>query len=111
VSESILPSPSAEVVKELKTKHAGVPLSLLSAGGNHVVVRPPSREEWGKFRKYGADPELRVHAGPNLLRDCLVHPSLEAFDTALGKMPGLAEAFAGEVVELAGMVAVEKKVL
>jgi hypothetical protein len=97
-------------VEKLKAEHGE--LHLLRASGAEVVVKPPSRAQWKRFRAYVADERRRPDAVESLLRDCVVYPDAAALDGILEKRPGLAETFGNQVVELAGASGeAEKKVL
>lgn len=107
-----LPEPTAEQVQALKAKHPDTKLHQLSAGEHTIVVRGPTQSEWGKFRRQMGDPQSRTRAAESLVRDCLVHPAMEAFESALSHMPALAETFGAELMGIAGLVQeVQKKVL
>jgi len=101
-----------EKIAELKAKYGE--LHQLSHDGESVVVTRPNRQQWKKFRAFMNDDRKRGDAIESLLRECVVHPSLDELNSLLEVKPGLAEAFGSSVVELAGAAkteAVEKKVL
>lgn len=90
-------------IEKLKSEHGEI--HRLTVGtGEAVVVKLPSRAVWKRFRKNTRDAERSADAGEQLLRDCVVHPSPDDFSAMLEKRPGLAEAFGGKLVELAGGV-------
>ena len=99
-----------EQIQALKSKH-GSTLTLLSAANNHVVVRPPSRGEWKRYRTQMHDDAQRPDAAEHLLRACIVHPDSAQVEALLNRLPGLAESFGAAVLELAGRVETEKKAL
>jgi hypothetical protein len=74
----------------------------LTAGGDTVVVNPPSRAHWRRFKTAARDEKKRGDALEIILRDCLLHPEPHAFEAMIEKRPGLVEVFAEEVLELAG---------
>ncbi len=101
---------SKDVLEKLKSEHGS--LTELSVDNDAVVVRLPSRGEWKKFRATIADDRKRGDAAEQLLRSCIVFPDETAIEKMLDVRPGLAETFAGELVELAGAKkGVEKKAL
>lgn len=109
-----LPKPDQATIDSIKAAHPGVQLHLIRAKEHHVIVRSPSAEAWKKYRRYTADRDLRSRAADALFRDCLIHPSAEAMDSILQGLPGLAETFGGELIDLAGMIPdteIEKKAL
>lgn len=99
-------------IAALKEKHGVEELHRFTAGGFTVHVKAPGRGEWNKFKSSINDEKKKVAAGEVLFRTCCVHPGAEEVDAMLSKRPGLAERFASELVELAGMTEeIEKKVL
>lgn len=98
------------VLAELTEKHPNA--VVLTAEGDSVVVLPPSRAIWKRFRTFAADEKRRPDAFEALLRDCLVHPDKAGLEALLERRPGLAENFGGKLLELAGLAAeVEAKAL
>lgn len=74
-------------------------------------VTRPSRAVWQRFRDAVSDPDRRSSGTERLVRDCVVDPDPKAFAALLDELPGLPEALAKPISELAGAVAVvEKKV-
>ena len=101
---------SDEKVAELKAKHSD--LTLLKAGSFEIVVRPPTREEWKRFRKEASDDAKKSDSVEGILRACTVYPDASEVVSMLAKKPALAEKFGKEVLELAaGVEEVEKKAL
>ena len=99
-----------KIIEEAKAK--GDEITQFSQDGIEVLVKPPTRPQWKRFRALIADEKRRPDALEQLLRDCLVYPGLTDLDAILEKKPGLAESFGGSLVELAGLSdRVEKKVL
>ena len=99
-----------KVIDELKAKHQD--LTQLSQDETDILVKPPTRPQWKRFRAFMSDERKRPDAMEQLLRDCLVYPELTELDAMLERRPGLAESFGSSVVEMAGLTdRVEKKVL
>lgn len=98
-------------VDELKAQHGDV--VELSHAGRSIIVKRPSRAVWRKFqaKARGPGPLAQHDALEGLVRDCLVHPDPAGFDAMLEALPGLVATFGGELVELAGVGASEKKAL
>ncbi len=98
------------IIDDLKAKNSEV--FQLSHGDAEVLVKGPTRPAWKRFRALAADEKRRSDALEQLLRDCLLYPSLEGLDAMLEKKPGLAETFGSRLVDIAGLSdEVEKKVL
>ncbi len=99
-----------KVIEELKAQHGEI--HQLSYAGVDVIVRAPSRAAWKRYRALMSDAARRADSFEVLLRDCLLHPSLQELDGILDRRPGLAETFGAELVEIAGLgKEAEKKVL
>lgn len=97
-------SPTDEEIEALKAKHGE--LHLLTAKEESVVVKPPTRAQYGRFREYASSQERRGEAFQKLLSDCVVWPDVKGLDALLARLPGLAETFGGEVAQLAGLTSV-----
>jgi hypothetical protein len=85
---------------EIREKHPKA--VALSAGGESVVVVPPGRTQWRRFKKAITDDAKRADAFEILLRDCVVYPDAQGLEAILDRMPALAETFGDAVAELAG---------
>lgn len=102
----------AKIIEELKAKHPGQKLVQLEGAGATVVVRPPTKAEFDKFRAHMDDERRRPKALEYLFRGTVVYPEVAAVEALIDRLPGLSVRFGAEVLELAGAVqAVEKKEL
>ena len=90
-----------KVIEELKAKHGEI--YRLEHLGHEVVVRLPSSPEWLRFKEMQADEGRRSKAPAQLVRDTCVFPDAQSLEVMLNKYPGLADTFAGEVAEVAGL--------
>ena len=89
-----------QVFEQLKEKH---PRAVsLTAGGDTIAVAPPTRPQWRRFKAAAADERKRPDALELILRDCLLYPDPQAFESMIEKRPALVEVFAEQVLELAG---------
>lgn len=89
-----------ETIANLKEKHSDI--YLLEAGEHEVVVRPPTRGEYRRFRAMATDDRKKPEAVETLLRDCVLYPESAEIERLLEKKPALADIFGGKVLELAG---------
>jgi hypothetical protein len=70
--------------------------------GDTVVVIPPSRQIWRRFRACMADERKKPDSFEMLLKDCLVHPAPEVLESMLDRRPALSERLGDAVADLAG---------
>lgn len=69
-----------------------------------VLVRPPKRAEYRKFKAtILGNQAAAADALETLLREVVVYPAPEAFDAMLDRWPGLSETFGQKVLEIAGV--------
>lgn len=94
---------SPEVLERLAAM--GMELHHLSSDEYDVVVKRPDRPSYKRFKSMMSDPQKRVDALEQLMRDCLVHPTRQEFDAMLDKRPALGDLFGARVLELAGLTA------
>ncbi len=87
-------------IDALKAKHGEI--YELSACGEIVIIRKPSKAAYNKYRTYLFDDERRHTAMETLLTDCVVDPDKESFFAIIDRLPGLAETFGSECARLAG---------
>ena len=90
-----------EVVTKLKAEHEEI--HLLTAGEHQVIVRPPTRGEYQRFKEMGFDEKKRTKAHETILRSCCVYPTPEELDALLEKRPALATNFGAKVTDIAGL--------
>jgi hypothetical protein len=90
----------AKKLEEVREKYPKV--VALTAGGESVMVVPPGRSQWRRFKKAITDEAKRADAFEILLRDCVVFPDPQGLEAILDRMPALAETFGDAVAELAG---------
>jgi hypothetical protein len=75
----------------------------ITAGGEALYVKMPSQEAYRAFKAQVMDEKKRVYAADNVLRSCVVHPDVKTLNELLSRRPFLTEAFASQLLELAGM--------
>jgi uncharacterized protein YihD (DUF1040 family) len=92
-----------EMISELKAKHGVDELRLLEACGESVLIRKPNRGEYQRFRAKLAAEATRDSALEQLVRTVIVYPPPPDFSAMLERLPGLAETFGDEVLELVGV--------
>lgn len=90
-------------IEDVKARHPGVELHLLTSGDAAVIIRRPTRHDYARFRKHTADEHFRELALDSLVRSLVVHPDRAGFDAMLNDRPGLCEEFGAPVVELLGL--------
>lgn len=91
----------AEILDQLQAKHQDV--AILSANDEVIVVRPPTRPEYKRFRARSVDVNMRADAVEELTKSVLLYPDRTGFDVILDKKPALADVFGAKVLELAGL--------
>ena len=69
-----------------------------------VVLRPPTRAEWRRFKEQGQDAQRRIGAAEQLVKDCVVHPEAAEFEKLLDRYPGIVDRVENVVADLAGIV-------
>jgi hypothetical protein len=90
-------------LEELKSEHGEV--HVLSAGGNEVVVKRPTKamiERWQDTT--AADRKRGPRATAVLVRECVVHPAHGAYDVMVEERPLLPMTFGEKVLEIAGAI-------
>lgn len=70
-----------------------------------VVFRKPTRAEYKQYRARSHNDQLKPDAQEALCRQCVVHPSVEAFDALLEDYPAIPEAASEALMRLTGMAA------
>lgn len=92
------------VLEKVKEQHPGGVELKVKIGGEElsIVVVPPSRIIWRKFKLCIQDERKRPDAFEALVRDCCRWPDAAALDAMLERRPALAETFGDAVAELAG---------
>ena len=73
----------------------------LVCGEDEVVVRPPDRQTWRRFKSELADEAKKPNAVENLLIGCTLLPDQAELAAMLDRKPALAELFGSKVVTLA----------
>jgi len=92
-----------ELLKELESKHQRVCHLRGRDGGWEVVFRRPTRQEYKRFKASMHNPQLAPDAQEQLARQCVVHPSKEAFDALLEDFPAIPEAASEAFSRLMGL--------
>jgi hypothetical protein len=91
-----------KLIAELKSKHGDV--YAIAAAGEEIFVRLPTVDEIDRFAATGGDKKRGLAPMRQLVADCLVHPSRDAYDEMVRKRAALPITFGGELMKLAGMV-------
>lgn len=96
---------TAETIEKLKAAHPGVTLEKLvhPTLDADVMARPPTEGEWKHFQAQRQDDQQKVGANKQLALACIVYPDRDALKKMLAEHPGLADSWAGELVEMAGV--------
>lgn len=94
-----MPITDAEV-QALEATHKRIAVVRSKHGDWEVVFRRPNRSEYKRFRAAAAN---NPDAQEMLCRAIIVYPSKEAFDALLEDWPGIPEASAQAIMDLAGM--------
>jgi hypothetical protein len=68
-----------------------------------ILVKAPDDGEWKRFRSMQADDAQKYLAPRALVMGSILEPSATEFTAMLATRPGLAETFAGELIEIAGV--------
>ncbi len=94
-----------EQIARHKAANVGVELHVIANAdtGVEVLVKVPSEGEWKRFRSMQTDDAQRSIALRQLVLACILEPSPADFLAVLARLPGLAETFGAELVELAGV--------
>lgn len=90
----------AKKLQALKDQHGEI--YELAAGDVIVYAKAPSRPSVKRFFSIITDDKRRYDALEQLLRDCVVEPSLQDLDAILDKKPGLVASFGGKLMEMVG---------
>lgn len=94
-----------ETLQQLQTEH-GNDIMPLQKSGVQVVLRPMTRPEFDRLMDQSAKSRSRdevptIHMN-NAVRECLLFPTVDEFNAALNKTPGVGIAFASKLIERAG---------
>lgn len=89
-----------KTIERLKAEHGEV--HVLTVGDNEIAVRMPTVPEFDRFMAAGADTKKVGPGLKQLVRDCLVHPSVAEFNEMVSRRPGLFLPFGQAVAEIAG---------
>jgi hypothetical protein len=94
-----------EQIARAKAAHPGVELHLISNDdlGVEIMVRAPNEGEYKRFRTMHADEAQRSAASRALVLGCIVEPPPSEFTAMLASRPALADTFANDLVEIAGL--------
>lgn len=92
--------PDKETIERLKAEYGEV--YLVEVGEAGVIVRPPTRAEYRRFRALAIDEKKRADAVERLVRDCVLWPDADGLDELLERRPALTEVIGGELLKLAG---------
>lgn len=95
--------------KQIETHKAANPGVQLEVLRNEdldieILVKPPSRAEWSRFRAMVNEDGQRPQAMRTLLLNCILEPSRGDFEAGpLSTYPGLSESFGADLVKMAGV--------
>jgi hypothetical protein len=90
----------ADVVTKLEAEHGEILLVKTALG--QVAFRNPRRAEYKRFHQECHNEKRRADAGENLIRTCIVYPTLAEFDDLLERKPGIGSTCANALTEFAG---------
>lgn len=91
------PAPTAEAIAALREKYPSGDFYQFQIGQNVMIVRPPTRGEFGKFRIAVADDAKRPFAAEALTRDCVLYPDRQEVARLLDEWPALGEKVANKI--------------
>lgn len=103
------PTVTDELIKELKTRHPGVELNHLACEIDgetfEIIARTPTPGDYNRWREHrtSEDPALKSAANRLVVASSRMWPSPEEWGEMLARKPGLADTFAGELAEAAGI--------
>ena len=92
---------SQDQIDAAKAAHGDV--RLLTSDGVQVLIRKPRPGEYKRWRRDSMDAARRADALEDLLRAITVAPDAAGLAALLEERPGLAEEFAGAMLELVGI--------
>ena len=90
----------ADVVAKLEAEHGEILLVKTVLG--QVAFRNPRRAEYKRFHQEVHNDKRRADAGENLIRTCIIYPSLAEFDDMLDRKAGIGSTCANALTEFAG---------
>lgn len=93
--------PTAQQIEALKQDNGEIFL-LTAETGDCIVVKPPTKIQYKRFKDTATNEKKKAYATEDLVRDCLVFPSLEQFNALLEKRPALPDVFGAAVLNIAG---------
>ena len=101
--------PTDEELTALETQHKRIGVVYHQQDKNlwAVVLRKPNRAEYKRFRAWCNNPQRVADAQEQLFNDTIVWPAKADREAMLEDWPGIPEACAKMLVELAGMSGVE----
>lgn len=99
-----------EQIKDLETKYSRIGIVQSPDQGKSwtVVLRKPTRPEYRRFRAESNDPRRAPDAQETLVTSTCVFPDRGGLQALLDEWPGIPEACAKVLIELAGMAGVEQ---
>jgi hypothetical protein len=92
-------------ITEFEQKHGRIAHVIGKGGKWEVVLRPPNRGEFRKFKSDNQNPATSFVAQENLVRVTSVFPTGPDVEALLDKYPGIPEACTAAIMDLAGMTA------
>jgi hypothetical protein len=94
------------VIDEVKAKHPGIDLKLLTVEndgvGGAAIFRSPTKGEYKRWRSMMIDPAQRLEGNEAIVFGCLVYPSVAELRNLFEKRPGFADTWADKLTDWAG---------
>lgn len=95
--------PSETQIADLKAKHSGIDLHLLSYSDGAVVAKHPSRAEWKRFVSVASNDKTKVaQASEIFVRAHVVWPEPAQLERLFEERAALCERLADKLASIAG---------
>lgn len=92
--------PGADQIAAWRSQYGEVEVTRL--GGQLIVMKQPSRDAWRRFMTEAADPQKRMSALDNVVKDATVWPDRTKLDAFLGRKLSYAAKLADVAAKLTG---------
>lgn len=101
--------PTPEQIDAIKAEHSDVHAVTLELRGEEhtVVVRSPTRQEYGLFLKESLNEAMRHASLKKLVRPCVLFPTGPELDALAERFVAIHETLSGPILELAGVTKAE----
>lgn len=90
---------NAKAIAAAEEEYGVGEIAVIEARAGCVIVRPPKRSHYARFRDKGAHKSEDLE---KLVRSCLVYPDAGALDAILDRQQGVLDVCANAVIKLAG---------